>query len=198
MNQIESTTYEVELETTERMLGTIPHNQSVYATFIASKAADLELAEEEVATVQNLEAKGWTGFHKDEEGFFLYNYSLKGFMKEAARTLKTFGLVKQLQDKFTRYVFVTPRKIRLPWPKDKKLEVLERPIRCQTAMGPRVSVCRSDYMPEGTILNFNVTVLLEGGGITEDCLEKVLSYGEYCGLGQWRSGGFGQIKVNKA
>ena len=54
-----------------------------------------------------MEERGWTGFHKDEQGSFIYNYTLKGFLCEAARTLKEWGVVKQLQDKFKRHCFVS-------------------------------------------------------------------------------------------
>lgn len=187
--------FEVEVELIEPLLGTVPKNKDVYAKFIASKAADLELAAEEIATVKELENRGWTGFHEDEDGPFLYNYSVKGFLCEAARTLKQFGLLKQLQDKFTRYVFVFPRRIRLPKP-DGEFAVLERPLRAQTAQGPRVTVTRSDVVPEGTKIKFTMDVL-EGSGITQGCIEKVLSYGHYKGLGQWRNGGFGSFELVK-
>lgn len=191
------TIYNVEIELVEPLLGTVPKNKQVYAAYIAAKAADLELIEEEVKTVQEVEEKGWTGYHADELGPFLYNYAIRGFLCEAARTVKQFGALKQLQDKFKRFCFVTPRRIRLPSPEaDKPFAVLERPLRAMTAQGPRVTVTRSDVIPAGTRIKFKLEVL-EGSGITKGCIEKVLSYGKYMGLGQWRSGGYGQFEVVK-
>jgi hypothetical protein len=189
---MDSTWYQVELEFTERVLGTVPANKEIYSSYIASKAADLGLAEEEVETVQTLEDKGHTGFHKDDKGCFIYNYMMKGFLCESARTNKTFGVLKQLQDKFKRHVFVQPRRIRLPEPSG----VLERPLRAQTALGPRVCLARSDYLAEGTKIKFEVEIL-DVAGITKGCLEQVLDYGSRIGLGQWRSGGFGTFLVLK-
>ena len=183
--------YEVEIEITEDLLGTISKNKEVYATYIASKAAEIEQREEEISTVTEIEERGWTGFHTDDKGPFLYDYVVKGFLCESARTLKQFGALKQLQDKFKRYVFVTPRRIRLPQIAEKPLE---RPLRAMTAQGPRVTVTRSDVVTAGARLVFQVTIL-DGAGITQKCLEKVLDYGKYMGLGQWRSGGFGRFKV---
>jgi hypothetical protein len=121
----------------------------------------------------------------------LYDYSIKGFMKEAARTIKQFGLLKQLQDKFTRYAFVTPRKVRLP---KTVAGYHERPLRAMTAQGPRVTLVRSDYMDEGTVIKFKLSVM-EAGGIKLPCVKEVLSYGKFMGLGQWRSGGWGRFEV---
>jgi len=182
--------YKVTLTLMEDLLGTIPKNREVYKTYIASKAADLGLAEEEVATVPQLEEKGWTGFHEDKDGKpFLYNYTIKGFLCEAARTVK-FGALKQLQDKFKRHVFVSPRKIHIG-------EIdgcLERPLRAMTAQGPRVTLVRSDVIPAGREINFKLTVI-QGIGITENCLREVFAYGRFIGLGQWRSGGYGNFEL---
>ncbi len=187
------TKYEVEIELVEDMLGTVPKNKDVYKTFIASQAVDAGLAEEEIATVQSLEEKGWTGFHKDDEGHFLYDYAVKGFLCESARTMKNYGAMKQLQDKFKRYVFVTPRRIRLPEPNK---EPLERPLRAMTAQGPRVALTRSDVIPAGTVLKFNVEIM-DVVGIKLDLLKATLDYGKYIGLGQWRTGSYGRFAVNQ-
>lgn len=130
-------------------------------------------------------------FHVDEEGPFIYDYMVKGHLCEAARTLKVWGQLKQLQDKFKRYVFVRPRRIHLPGLLD---EPLERPLRAQTAQGPRVTVVRSDVCAEGTEISYQLHVL-ETSGITENCLRDVLDYGGYIGYGQWRTGGWGAFEV---
>ena len=120
----------------------------------------------------------------------------KGFLCEAARTLKESdegeddSTVNQLQDKVKRYVFVTPRRVRLP----EVGGVNERPLRAQTAQGPRVTVVRSDVIKAGAELNFSLRVL-HGGGITKAILADVMEYGSLMGLGQWRSGGWGRVEV---
>lgn len=176
------------------LLGTCPKNKSVYKTFIATKAPNPD-PEGEALTIEECEEKGWTTFHKDAKGPFLYDYAVKGFLCEAARTLKTWGTIKQLQDKYKRYVFVYgedgSRFVRLP---AIDAEPLERPLRAMTAQGPRVTVTRSDVVKAGAKLDFRIKVI-EGSGITETCLREVISYGELIGLGQWRSGAFGRIKL---
>jgi hypothetical protein len=206
--------FKVTLELLEDMLGTVPMAKDLYSKHLASKATErlekmrdqgIPMADgspvtdaaiaaaikEETATVADSEERGWTTFHKDGEGFFIYNYAIKGFLCEAARTLKEGEsdegeTTKQLSDKFKRYCFVTPRRIRLVEP----MGTLERPLRAQTAKGPRVALVRSDFIAAGTQLAFDLRVL-EGGGISVTTLKDVLSYGALMGLGQWRSGGYG-------
>jgi hypothetical protein len=117
----------------------------------------------------------------------------KGFLCEAGRTLKESGMVKQIQDKVKRYLFVKPRKIRLP---GDKLEVLERPLRALTPQGPRTTVVRSDVIPAGTHIAFQLH-LLKGGGLTKSIIEEILSYGQYIGLGQWRTASWGRFILLK-
>lgn len=186
--------YKVQLTLTGPLLGTCPKNKDLYKTWVASKAED---PEGEAANVQeNLEDKGWTGFLKDENGYFIFSYMVKGFLCESARTMKEFGAMKQLADKFKRYVFVTPTKIRLP---EIEAEPLERSLRAQTAQGPRICLTRSDVIAAGSILEFELTVLeAKGVNITENCLREVLAYGKFMGLGQWRSSSvYGTFEVTE-
>lgn len=210
------TKYRVTVELIEPLLGTVPRRKEVYADFIATRAAQhaeknerfasgeeatgevaTELAEEETECIKELEEKGWTGFHEDDEGPFLFDYAIKGFLSESARTLKEADSegsdkkLKQLQDKFKRYVFVKPRRVRLPAIMDKPLE---RPLRAMTAQGPRVTVTRSDQIAEGARITFDLWVL-HGGGITLPIIKDVLEYGGLIGFGQWRSGGYGRFDV---
>ncbi len=214
---IQKEIYSVHIELIEDLLGTVPLSRDVYSQHIANKkreeltrdarkgmplasgreATDAVIAEvldEEVQSVQDMadpdQHRGWTTFHRDAEGPFLYDYHLKGNLCEAARALKEWGVVKQLQDKVKRYVFVAPRKIRLPEVSGQN----ERPLRAQTAQGPRVTVVRSDTVCAGTQLFFDL-IVVPGGGITKNLLEDVLSYGELQGLCQWRSGGWGRFTV---
>jgi hypothetical protein len=205
--------YNVKIELLEDMLGTVPKNKDVWRIHKQEKAREIMkkhaakgiplasgdeatesaialLAAEEIETIKEVEEKGWTGFHEDKDGPFLYDYAVKGFLKEAARTARQFGLVKQLQDKFTRLVFIDTRRVRLPATEG----VLERPLRADGPKGPRVTVVRSDVVKAGTVIEFGVKIL-DGGSLTEKILVHVLEYGEFIGLGQWRSGGNGRFKI---
>ena len=209
------TKYKVELTLTEPMLGTVPKSDTVFADFLAQKAlkrreeagtittdaAAALIAEEAETLPSDPEERGWTGFHTDEKGPHLYDYQIKGFMKEAGNLLKDFpGVeVKQLRDKIDNYLFIRPRRIYLG---AIEAEPLERPLRAMTMQGPRVSLVRSDKIAAGSIIEFELWVLpfvLKGREIfTKELLTFLLEYGELKGLGQWRNGGFGGFTASIA
>lgn len=187
------------IEFTNKMLGTVPKNAEVYKVFVASKAVKAELAEEEIGTVEEIEEKGWTGFHKDKDGLFIYSYMLKGFLKSAievgmeCKQIKKIVAYKKWVD---RVVFIEPRK--LYFYLQEPDGVLERPLRVMTMQGPRVSLVRSDYVNAGRQLTFNLTIMNNSKGLDWEVIETVFQYGERYGLGQWRgSGGYGTFKVKE-
>lgn len=187
--------YHVKLTFTEPILGTVPKDPEVYKTYIAGQAAltDEALAEE-LATVEKVEEKGWTGFHKLDGKPVLYDYVIKGFFKDACSMLKRASDTRS--NKMTAFkkiidgmVFIEPRQIPLNI-NGGKLGVLERPLRAQTAQGERVTLARSDTCPAGTTMEFDIIVL---GGVDEKVLREWLDYGRFRGLGQWRNGSFGRF-----
>ena len=195
--------YNIKFTLLRPMLGTVPKDKEIYSTYIASKADDLNISAKETETVPEnddekakLEEKGWTGFHKDDEGHFIYSYMIKGFLKYQAQSLNGIQGVKNLKNKIDRYVHIEEWKIRIPKICD---EPLERPLRAETAQGERIALARSDMTPEGTVLEFTMTVVDEGsttaGGkaIKESILRALLDMGRYKGLGQWRNAGYGSF-----
>lgn len=189
--------YKVTLTFTEPILGTIPKDPEVYAGYIATKAAltDEQVAEE-LATVEKVEEKGWTGFHMLNGSPILYDYVLKGFFKGACGALRRVSDTKSYKVRAYKkiidgLIFIMPRRIPLVLPASEGLGVLERPLRAQTAQGERVTLARSDTCPVGTTLSFTVMVL---GQVSEALLREWLDYGALLGLGQWRSGGWGRFE----
>jgi CRISPR/Cas system CSM-associated protein Csm4 (group 5 of RAMP superfamily) len=90
---IERKWYDVTLTLVEPMLGTKPKNKAVYSTYIADKAKALHPEKEgeidaEVEDISEIEDKGWTGFSEDAEGYFIYDYQVKGFFKEVGNALR--------------------------------------------------------------------------------------------------------------
>lgn len=188
--------FKVKLRLIEPLLGTVPKDPDVYSRYIASKAPQEDLTDEEVDTVE-LEEQGWTGFHKDAKGIFIYNYMIKGFLKSACEVCMGAGII----DKIPAYkkwidltVFIDPRRIRMG--KTSPDGWLERPLRTMTPKGPRVTVCRSDYVDEGTEMEFTVRILSNKVGLNKATIAQLLEYGQYVGLGQWRgSGGYGRFEA---
>jgi len=192
---------EIELTLITEMLGTVPKNKEIYQSFIVSKATSkgIEVDEkEELETIEEIAEKGWTGFHQDGEGIFIYDYLIKGNIKANLETLIMAESIKKIpayKSAVDRVLFVYPRRLRMFNENgllDKAGDIIERPIRAMTMKGPRISLTKSDTVPKGTKLKFEIK-LLPNPKITWNEIEQALSYGEFYGLGQWRgSGGYGR------
>lgn len=187
--------YDVKLTLVEPMLGTVTKDPAIYEAYIASKAAltDDELAEE-LATVEKVEERGWTGFHQLDGEPVIYNYMVRGFLKAACGALRRVdgtlsSKVRAYKKIIDGLVFIKPRRIPLNL-NGGEMGVLERPLRAQTARGERIALARSDTVPAGTTLEFTIEVL---GVVSEEQLREWLSYGVRVGLGQWRSASWGSF-----
>lgn len=199
---LKTETRRVKIQLLRDMLGTVPKDKEVYKTYIAGKAKSLspDEVQEEVDTVEDIEAKGWTGFHRDKKGnLFIYDYMIKGFFKEALESCVAAGALNKIpayKKWIDHLVFIKPRQIYLNV-KEPDGD-LERPLRTMTPKGERVTLARSDFLQAGRTLEFEVMLLPNTKGITWDILETVFGYGQLVGLGQWRgSGGYGAFEVVK-
>lgn len=208
---IEKETIKVEIVLTQDAWGTVPLQTDIWHNYIAEKMKrDLKkggkLTEEEInqeiletaGGVINLDEtkQGLTGFYRSDKGIPCYrDYQLKGFLKNSAKVQKQFGVLKQLQNKVTNYLFIRgigpARQFVLPdpipHPVDEETGLLDlavRPIRCETALGPRVSIARSEFFPTGTKFVFEIESLL--GVFSLDNVKKLLDYSEFAGMGQSR------------
>lgn len=150
------------------------------------------LPEDEVDTLPEMLQKGTTAFHRLNGAPILYDYQVKGFIKEAGRIFNGLQGVKALRSKIDNLVFVTPRQIPLILPDGAKIEYLERPLRAETAQGPRVAIARSEMLPAGTKLECCLEIY--DGAVTDDVLRDLMTYGARKGLGQWRNGGYGRFE----
>ena len=188
---------------TEPMLGTVPKNREIYTKYIESekiKRADQEAGTNEAETVPVDENKGWTGFHSDEQGLFVYDYLIKGALKNAANVLKDSLKQKNLRSKFDNCVFVFPRKVRILGDQDAPLMkpdgIVERPLRAMTMQGPRVTLARSDSVNVGRKMRFEIRCI-ETDQIKEmrKTLDACMEYWQLCGFGQFRNGSYGRATV---
>lgn len=198
----------VKIRLTEPMLGTVTKDPELYKTYIESKKPE-DIQEDESKTVEKIEEKGWTGFHVDDTGLFIYDYMIKGFLKNAGNILKgqvagkgakgkgekeTRGM-KNLRSKIDNQLFVFPRRIHFG--KTQPDGILERPLRAMTMRGPRVTLARSDMVNAGIELDFTIN-WLKGGDISAKLIKSLLEYGQLCGLGQFRNGSYGRFEVVSA
>lgn len=189
-------TIKYKITLTEPMLGTIPKNKEVFSTYIATKVADKEGIDyaSEVETVEDLKEKGYTGFHSDEQGIFIFDYMIKGFLKNAGNTLKDIQKVKALSSKIDNFVFIFPRKIHVG--KTQPDGILERPLRAMTMQGPRVTLAKSDYIDAGVSFDIELK-LLSHKEVSEKIIDELFEYGQLKGLGQFRNGSYGRFVVEK-
>ncbi len=189
--------YYVNLTYTEVALGGQSKQKDIYSRFMASKAPTPEAAAEEVADVQEVSDRGWTGFLRDyKDRPYLMDFVLRGAFKDSISMLQRCPeseCKKPNLRSFRKIIdglfFVFPRKILLRLPEGGVEGTLERPIRCLTAMGERIALAKSDTVPTGTSLKFELRTL--GNGITEEQIVEVLDYFAYRGVSQWRNASWG-------
>ena len=190
-------TYKLKVIFLQPVLGSQP-TKDIASEFLAHRSG-FDIPEDELETLPDVLERGTTIFHRDAKTGepLLYDYHLKGFLKEAGRVMngKVTGKVKNLRSKVDSLVFVSPRRIPLMPSNGNShhdMDYLERPLRAETARGPRVALARSEMLQEGTWFTCGLTVL--PGEIDEEVLRDLLDYGFYKGLGQWRNGGWGSFR----
>jgi len=191
-------TLDVILTLTEQMLGTSPGDKEVYKTFVESKRPDNGEAEDESEAIPVDEeiALGTTVFMQDADGCpFVYDYTVKGFFKDACGMLRRADgteskKLKAYKKEIDGLIFVTPRRIRLELPEGAEIGYCERPLRAQTAQGERVALARSQSVPAGTMLRFQVKLLRKE---LLPMVQEWFDYGQLRGLGQWRNSGMGRF-----
>ena len=186
----------VTLTFNEYILGTASANPEIHAEFIASKAPDAQKMEEEVANVGADEVfeKSLTVFPRGKEGEpILYDYQIKGFMKDACGMLKRVpgtesGKLKAYKKEIDGLIFVKEREI--PIKTDKPITILQRPLRAQTAQGERVALASSERIEAGATVTFTIMTLRDD---LMPVVKEWLEYGALRGIGQWRNSGAGRF-----
>jgi len=204
--------YAVIITLEENLLGTTPHSKEVFKNYLKDK---IEKRKEELGEpipteneedfIKEAEEKGYTGFPKDENGLFIWDYVIKGFLKNAAKAMQEAAAHAVTDDPnavtkkvkkdrpgykiINDFVFIQPRRIYFGLQEPDG--ILERPLRAMTMQGERVSLTRSDYINKGRTINCEIHVLLNK--INEKRLRELLDYGFYLGLGQWRNARWGSF-----
>jgi hypothetical protein len=188
----------IQIKLTEEMLGTKAANPDVFTDFIASKHPSGTPQKDELQNAEHREEAGTTIFHREQGIIGIYDYQIKGFFKDACGAMNRFdkenrgGLEKlsAYKTKIDGCIFVTPRFIPIVLPSGGKVGVCERPLRAETAQGPRVSVCRSETVPADSTMTFEVSILSKD---LAAYVQQWFNYGKLRGLGQWRNSGKGRF-----
>lgn len=189
----------------EGLLGTASADPEVHTKFIASKSADAARVKEELESLpaEDLIEQSVTVFPRGEDGRpMLWDYQVKGFLKEALGILLEFEVeaavkigkaqlskwtVKRVVD---NAVMVTPRCIPLVLPEGGTMSHCVRPLRADTMKGPRVALATSEELPAGTVFEVEITTLDKK---LDELVVKCLDYGAVKGIGQWRNSGKGRF-----
>ena len=148
-----------------------------------------------------------TVFPKLEDGTpFLWDYQIKGFFKDAMQALQRAGkagykggkacaAVKAYKKYIDGTLFVFPRQIPIKLPEGGEMGWCSRSLRASTAQGERIGLAKSETVPAGSELEFEVVLL---GDTLEKPVRECLNYGELRGLGQWRNSGKGVFRWEEA
>ena len=191
---------QVRITFTEPILGTLPSDPEVHSHYVASKAPDAKSIREEIEAlgVDEVEERSITVFSRMEDGTpCLWDYQLKGFMKDACGMLRRVPGTKS--SKLTAYkkvidglIFTVPRKIPLWMPIDLDLSDTDcqRPLRASTPQGERIALAHSEEAPAGTYIEATITCLDDRLWPT---VAEWLDYGKLRGIGQWRNSGKGRF-----
>lgn len=113
-----------------------------------------------------------------------------GYLATYKRRIDTHVFVKAVTARWTDYKLSGSDKqlIEIHIPDGGKIESCERPLRAQTMQGERVALAKSESVPEGSWIEFDVKLL---DPRLEDHLIEWLEFGAYNGIGQWRNSGKG-------
>ena len=187
---------------TEPLLGTLSGTKELAAEYIAGKNPK-GASKDEIEVIKNLDEeieKSSTVFNMDEKGAFLWDYQVKGFLKDAAHAIihngsRTQEALKKIRmtnytykKTIDQHVFVNPRRIYLNVVGD--LYFTERPLRADTMRGERIALARSETAPAGTWCELEIISMNDK---LWDILIECLDYGKLRGIGQWRNSGCGRF-----
>ena len=197
----------VKLKFIEPILGTSPADPEIYDNFIGKNAPDAPTLEDEIEAigVDAVAEKGMTIFPRTADGKpFLYDYQIKGFFKDACGMLSRVGgkgddgKKRKVNEssKMTAYkkiidglIFVQPRQIPINF--DGQMGVCQRPLRAMTMQGERVSLAKSEEIPAGSEIEFDIVTLSDD---YDKAIIEWLDYGILRGIGQWRNSGKGRFE----
>ena len=128
---------------------------------------------------------------------YIYDYQIKGFLKEAGKALRTVtgtksSKLKAYRQEIDNLIFVGPRRIPLWMPIDLDLTATDnqRPLRASTPQGERVALAHSEEAPAGTYIECTFSCMVDSD---MELVKEWLDYGKWKGMGQWRNASFGRF-----
>jgi len=182
----------------DELLGMLPDSEDIFRRFIAAKAPDSSTSADDEADA--LEADIMDNrqsvhiFPKRNGRPFLYDYQMKGFMKDACSALRKVpgsesGKIRAYRKEIDGLIFVTPREIPLHFCGE--IGTCARPLRASTAQGDRIAMAISETVPAGTYMECTITCLSDSHMAA---VHEWLDYGSLRGMGEWRNSGKGRFE----
>lgn len=193
---------------TDTLLGSSPANKEVFTEFLVGKTKTPKEKQAALADVENIDEnleKGTTVFYRNNGGLILKGYQVKGFLKAAAKALKDQLNLKSYLSKVDTYVFVMEKDIPIMRDGEQITEpdgFLERPQRCETAQGPRISLAKSEEVQAPWYIDVTIRVVentktAKSAAIDMDRIKDFFDYGALSGLLQWRNAGHGTFEYEE-
>lgn len=194
----------VRLTFVDEVLGTCSSDPELHDNYIASKAPDALSREEEVALlgVGDVVEKGMTVFMRNAKGNpIVLDYWVRGYIKAALKNIKKgwpkseCAKVKANKQTVDNQIFVTPRQVEIIMPEHGVVGDCQRPLRAETAQGPRVALAHSESIPEGSSIEFTLKLAPEicKGVDKDEVFREIFNYGCMNGMGQWHNSGKGRF-----
>lgn len=194
----------------EDILGTWANNKQLVSDFISNSTSrkavvrtetsltveeELEFATPEDAEIEEL--KGMTVFPRNPRTGepVLMGYQMKGFFKAAAKACRNRPDSESSEEKayisrIDQDVNLVDKFSTIEWGPDNRFHNLQRPLRAQTAQGPRVALANSELIKAGAHVDIKISFPIER---YVTLLTEWLNYGYYVGLLQWRNAGYGRF-----
>jgi len=198
----------------EPILGTTSGNPDIFTDHMSKNCPEDKKAEEagvigklsqdiDDGIVDEAEMKKKTTyFPRIDNKLFMYDYQIKGFFKDAGQALIAAGIYTKEELKkirCTQYlikktidqlVFITDRRVFFADYTPDDITYIERPLRAETMRGERIALARSEAIPDGATMEFDILLLNKN---LEKFIKQCLDYGKLRGFGQWRNSGCGRF-----
>ena len=204
---MEIKSFKVRLKGLQPILGSVALDKEIFTNYIATKVKTEDEGSKALKDVDNVVDRNAkvTGFYRDDVTGtpILKGYQVKGFFKESAKALKDQLKLASCVSKVDNFIFIQEVNIPIMRGGITIMEpdgYLERPLRGETAQGPRVSLAKSEIINNDWYVEFTIRVVENKGTaksvpITVELVKELLKYGSLKGLCQWRNAGYGSFDV---
>jgi len=218
---LQTTSFDIHLCTTSVLFGSCPSDPLVYEIYLQKEidaTTELAQAERDALPEMSEDEEKVTVFLRIGEKPALFGHVIKGFCKSACGAMWAVNKshsaeLRAYKKRIDTLIHIKPYIFPLAVPEG-PIEYLNtymkhgfpvcvRPLRAETAKGPRVALARSEVVPPGTEMDFKLVVIGEVPALArqatkkfpihEELLREWFDLGEYHGLGSWRNAGWGQF-----